>query len=59
LLDPVDNAGAYLHHMRVDKKAAHGRIQYVLIQADGLALTRHVEDELVVQVINDSCQVLG
>lgn len=56
VLDPVNNASAYLHHMRVDKKAAYGRIQYVLIQANGLALTRHVDDELVSQVIDVSCR---
>jgi 3-dehydroquinate synthase len=59
VLDPLDNAGAYLHHMRVDKKASNGHIQYVLIQAKGLALTRPVDDKVVAQVINDSCQVAG
>lgn len=46
---------AYLHHMRVDKKAQAGEIRFVLIDQPGRAIVRGASDELVAQVINACC----
>lgn len=55
VLDPQDNAGAYLEHMRVDKKAEAGEIRFVLIDGPGKAIMRSVPDALVREVIDFCC----
>lgn len=54
-LDDQDNAGAYLAHMRVDKKAEAGAIHFVLIDGPGKAIVRTVPDALVREVIDACC----
>jgi 3-dehydroquinate synthase len=51
IIDPQDNAGSYLRHMRVDKKAQAGEIRYVLIDGKDGAVVRAAPDALVRQVI--------
>lgn len=51
IIDPQDNAGSYLRHMRVDKKAQAGEIRYVLIDGKSGAVVRAAPDALVRQVI--------
>lgn len=55
VLDAKDNAGAYLQHMRVDKKAEAGEIRFVLIDGPGKAIMRSAPDHLVRQVIDTCC----
>ncbi|MCK9517386.1 MAG: 3-dehydroquinate synthase [Ottowia sp.] len=55
-LDASDNAGHYLQHMRVDKKARAGEIRYVLIDGDRGAVVRTAPDALVRRVIDRCCQ---
>ena len=55
VLDAQDNAGAYLEHMRVDKKAEAGEIRFVLIDGPGKATMRGAPDALVRQVIDWCC----
>lgn len=55
ILDEKDNAGAYLEHMRVDKKAEAGEIRFVLIDGPGQATMRGAPDALVRQVIDRCC----
>ena len=55
VLDAQDNAGAYLAHMRVDKKAEAGAIRFVLIDGPGQAIMRAAPDHLVRQVIDTCC----
>lgn len=55
MLDLADNAGAYLTHMRVDKKAEAGAIRFVLIDGPGKASMRTAPDELVREVIDACC----
>ena len=55
ILDENDNAGAYLEHMRVDKKAEAGEIRFVLIDGPGKAVMRGASDALVRQVIDACC----
>ncbi|MNR63199.1 3-dehydroquinate synthase [compost metagenome] len=50
-----DNAGHYLQHMRVDKKAEGGEIRFVLIAEPGKAVVRSAPDTLVRQVIDACC----
>jgi len=50
-----DNAGHYLQHMRVDKKAEGGEIRFVLIDGPGKALVRSAPDALVREVIDACC----
>ena len=47
---------AYLHHMRVDKKAEAGDIRFVLINQPGSAVVRGAPDDLVAEVITACCQ---
>ena len=56
VLDPVDNAGHYLAHMRLDKKAEAGDIRFVLIDPPGQAVVRGASDALVRQVIDACCE---
>ena len=55
ILDVQDNAGAYLQHMRVDKKAEAGEIRFVLINGPGQASMRSASDSLVREVIDACC----
>ena len=55
VLDAADNAGAYLEHMRVDKKAEAGAIRFVLIDGPGKAVVRSAPDALVREVIDLCC----
>lgn len=55
VLDAADNAGAYLAHMRVDKKAEAGEIRFVLIDGPGKAVVRVAPDALVRRVIDTCC----
>lgn len=55
VLDAQDNAGAYLEHMRVDKKAEAGSIRFVLIDGPGKAVVRSAPDALVREVIDTCC----
>ncbi|MDO4591240.1 MAG: 3-dehydroquinate synthase [Comamonadaceae bacterium] len=55
VLDAQDNAGAYLEHMRVDKKAEAGAIRFVLIDGPGKAVVQSASDDLVRQVIDTCC----
>ncbi len=52
---PQLGAQAYLHHMRVDKKAEAGEIKCVLIESPGRATVRAVPDAVLVQVIDAGC----
>ena len=55
VLDVQDNAGAYMAHMRVDKKAEAGEIRFVLIDGPGKAVMRAAPDALVREVIDQCC----
>ena len=55
VLDIDDNAGHYLQHMRVDKKARDGEIRYVLIDGGRGAVLRSVPDATVRAVIDRCC----
>ena len=52
---PRLGADAYLHHMRVDKKAEAGEIRFVVIDAPGQASLRAAPDTLVRDVIDACC----
>lgn len=54
-LSDTDNAGAYLAHMRVDKKAEAGEIRFVLIDGPGKAIMRAAPDALVREIIDACC----
>jgi len=53
---PQLGTDAYLHHMRVDKKAEAGDIRFVLISPPGSAVVRGAPDALVADVIRACCQ---
>ena len=53
---PKLGAQAYLHHMRVDKKAEAGDIRFVLIDKPGHAVVRGAPDALVAEVVDACCQ---
>jgi 3-dehydroquinate synthase len=53
---PALGVEAYLHHMRVDKKAEAGDIRFVLIDGGGQAVVRGAPDALVGEVIQACCQ---
>ena len=53
---PDLGAEAYLHHMRVDKKAEAGDIRFVLIDPPGTAVVRGAPDALVAEVVLACCQ---
>lgn len=55
VLDVQDNAGAYLAHMRVDKKSEAGEIRFVLIDGPGQACMRAAPDSMVRSVIDACC----
>ena len=47
---------AYVHHMRVDKKAEAGDIRFVLIDPPGSAVVRGAPDALVAEVLEACCR---
>jgi 3-dehydroquinate synthase len=53
---PALGAEAYLHHMRVDKKAEAGDIRFVLIDPPGSAVVRGAPDAVVVEVLEACCR---
>ena len=53
---PDLGAEAYLHHMRVDKKAEAGDIRFVLIDPPGTAVVRGAPDALVSEVVQACCR---
>ena len=56
IVGPDLGAQAYLHHMRVDKKAEAGDIRFVLIDKPGSAVVRGAPDALVAEVIQACCR---
>lgn len=55
VLDARDNAGKYLSLMRLDKKSEAGDIRFVLTDGQGRAVVRAAPDDLVREVIAQSC----
>ncbi len=55
VIDAADNAGHYIEHMRLDKKAVGGDIQFVVIGPPGQACTQGAPDAMVRDVINACC----
>jgi 3-dehydroquinate synthase len=55
VIDAADNAGHYIEHMRLDKKAIGGDIQFVVIDGPGKATVCGAPDALVREVINACC----
>jgi 3-dehydroquinate synthase len=55
VIDAADNAGHYIEHMRLDKKAIGGDIQFVVIDGPGKASVCGAPDALVREVINACC----
>jgi 3-dehydroquinate synthase len=55
VLDAADNAGHYMAHMRLDKKAVGGEIQFVVIDGPGKAKVCGAPDAVVREVINACC----
>ena len=51
----ASNAGNYLAHMRIDKKAEGGEIRFVVIDGPGKASVRSAPDALVREVIDACC----
>jgi 3-dehydroquinate synthase len=52
---PALGVDAYMHHMRVDKKAQAGDIRFVLIDGPGQAVVRGAPDALVAEVLQACC----
>jgi 3-dehydroquinate synthase len=55
VIDAADNAGHYIEHMRLDKKAIGGDIQFVVIDGPGKATVCGTPDAMVREVINTCC----
>jgi 3-dehydroquinate synthetase len=55
VIDAADNAGHYIEHMRLDKKAEAGEIKFVVIDGPGRAAVRGAPDALVREVIDACC----
>jgi 3-dehydroquinate synthase len=55
VIDATDNAGHYIEHMRLDKKAIGGDIQFVVIDGPGKATVCGAPDAMVREVINACC----
>ena len=53
---PALGAASYIEHMRLDKKAEAGQINFVLIDAPGKVVVRSAPDDLVARVIDASCE---
>ena len=55
VIDAADNAGHYIEHMRLDKKAVGGDLQFVVINGPGQASVCGAPDAMVREVINACC----
>ena len=55
VIDATDNAGHYIAHMRLDKKAVGGDIQFVVIDGPGKAQVCGAPDAMVRDVIDACC----
>ena len=55
VIDAADNPGHYIEHMRLDKKASGGDIQFVVIDGPGKAAVCGAPDAMVREVINTCC----
>ena len=55
VIDASDNAGHYIAHMRLDKKAVGGDIQFVVIDGPGKAQVCGAPDSMVRDVIDACC----
>jgi len=55
VLNAADNALDYIEHMRLDKKAVGGDIQFVVIDPPGQARTQGAPDAVVREVIDACC----
>jgi 3-dehydroquinate synthase len=55
VLDAGGNVDAYLNLMSIDKKAEQGAIRFVLIDGPGRACLREAPQNLVAEVIEQSC----
>lgn len=55
VLDTADNAGHYLAHMRLDKKAEGGDIKFVVIAGPGQAQVQGAPDAMVREVVAHCC----
>jgi 3-dehydroquinate synthase len=55
VIDAQDNAGHYIAHMRLDKKAVGGDLQFVFIDGPGKASVCGAPDAMVREVINTCC----
>jgi 3-dehydroquinate synthase len=55
LIDASDNAGHYIAHMRLDKKAEAGDIKFVVIDGPGQATVCGAPDDMVRDVIHACC----
>ena len=56
VVGPALGAASYIEHMRLDKKAEAGQINFVLIDAPGKVVVRSAPDDLVARVIDASCE---
>ena len=55
VIDVADNAGHYIAHMRLDKKAEAGDIKFVVIDGPGQARVSGAPDDMVRDVIRACC----
>jgi 3-dehydroquinate synthase len=55
VIDAADNAGHYIEHMRLDKKAIGGDIQFVVIDGPGQAAVQGAPDVMLRDVIDACC----
>ena len=55
-IDALDNAGHYIEHMRLDKKALGGELQFVLLKGPGQAGVQGAPQDLVRAVIDACCE---
>ena len=55
VIDAADNAGHYIEHMRLDKKAEAGDIKFVVIDGPGQAVVCGAPDAMVRDVVNACC----
>jgi 3-dehydroquinate synthase len=55
VLSTADNAGCYIEHMQVDKKAEGGELRFVVIDGPGRAALRAVGADLVREVVDACC----
>jgi 3-dehydroquinate synthase len=56
VVGPDLGAASYIEHMRLDKKSEGGLIKFVLIDSPGRVVVQGAPDDLVAEVVNDSCK---